>query len=79
MNYPTTRTLKDGREADLFSWVRGDDGLWYVEPSSTATKRARSHKGGTKTIEEIKGIAAREVADYREGGVVALDQFRYYE
>ena len=78
MNCPTTRTLPDGREADLFAWVLNEYGEWVVESTSEkGRKLPRTHKG--KSIEEIKGVAAREVADYREGGVVALDQFRYYQ
>ena len=78
MNYPTTRTLPDGRIADLFAWVLNDRGEWVVESTSErGRKLPRTHKG--KTIEEIAELTAQVVSDYRNGKPVALDQFRHYE
>lgn len=70
--------LKDGREADVYEWIRADDGNWVVGPTRREDE-STVRKNTGKTPDDMREFMAQEALDYRNGGVVALDQFRYYE
>lgn len=73
-----TKTLQDGREADVYEWIRADDGNWTVGPTRREDDPiVRKNRG--KTPDEMREFMAQDALDYRNGGLVALDQFRYYE